>query len=273
MRRAAVTLATLLAVAPAVALDYEHAFPTERDAGAERLLDIWRYQSSELASPRPQRVEIVAFEVRTFEPIRGVSAIAYVRFRPLDEAGSAEGWNAKVCAGQTLTATGVQMFFRYDVSFGRWVPGRSIGSSLCSTDPAIGAADLEEALTMRPYPTPPKISAKDIRTPPPGSPERREIMDLLRTQYGREASKIVFEVRALKIAADFAWVSTMPRYANGKIVGCIEGDDLTSDFWLKKKDGKWTIVRGAVCSGDPVSVLGEEIGAPPELVGATSWPL
>lgn len=264
----ALVLLGVLSAAPAAAFE----FPAEQEASAERLLDIWREQTASFAKGRPDRVAIQVFERRIFPPVRGIGALAYIRFQPLDAAGTAQGWNAANCTDATRVGSGVQIVLTWDAGTRRWDQMNSIGSALCASDKDLSPAQIQEALTLKPYPKPPKLAAGEVMTPPPGSPERKAILDAVRGQFGRQAHRIVFEVRTMNVAAGFAWVTVMPLYASGKRVGCIEGDDLQSEFWLKREHGRWTVASGSACAGDPAASLGEMIGAPPELIGQSTWP-
>lgn len=261
-------LAGLLAAVPAEAFE----FPKDREATAEQLLDIWRYQQSSLVKDGIGPVRVLDFQRRFFAPVRSVGGLAYIRFQPLDAAGDYAGWNRANCAAETLSGSGVQLVFYWNGDERRWLNQSSIGSTLCATERDLSQARIDEALRIEDYPSPPKVAAGDVRTPPQGSPERKAILDAARALYGKEAARIVFEVATLNVAADFAWAVLTPRYTNGKRVGCIEGDDLRTELWLKREAGRWVVKSGGACTGDPVAPLGEVIGAPPQLIGQASWP-
>lgn len=262
------TLASLLAGTAVFAFE----FPTEREASAERLLDIWRYQQSNIVADGIGPVRILDFQHRSFTPVRGISGLAYVRFEPLDSSKSYAGWNKANCADQPLPGSGVQLVFHWSEEERRWLNQASIGSTLCATELDLSQIQIDAALTIADYPKPPRIAAGDVRTPPQGSPERKAILDAARALFDKDASRIVFEVTTLKVAAGFAWAVLMPRYRDGKRVGCLEGDDLQTELWLKQEAGRWVVKSGGACTGDPVAPLGEIIGAPPELIGQKAWP-
>lgn len=261
-------VAGLLATAPAHAFE----FPRDREASAEQLLDIWRYQQSNLVKDGIGPVRILDFQRRFFPPIRSVGGLAYIRFQPLDASGDMSGWNTANCAGENLAGSGVQLVFYWSEDERRWLNQTSVGSTLCATERDLSQAQIDEVLRAEDYPKLPRIAARDVRTPPQGSPERKAILDAARVLFGKDAPHIVFEVVTLKVAAGFAWAVLMPRYRNGKRVGCIEGDDLQTELWLKQEAGHWVVRSGRACTGDPVAPSGETIGAPPELVGQRSWP-
>lgn len=268
LTRRSLTVAALLAGTAVNAFE----FPREREASAERLLDIWRYQQSNIVADGIGPVRILDFQRRFFAPVRGISGLAYVRFEPLDASRSYAGWNKANCAEQSLSGSGLQLVFSWSEEERRWQSQTSIGSTLCATERDLSQPRIDAALTIANDPKPPRIAAGDVRTPPPGSPERKAILDAARSLFDKNASRIVFEVVTLKVAAGFAWAVLMPRYKNGKRVGCLEGDDLQTELWLKQEAGRWKVKSGGACTGDPVAPLGEIIGAPPALIGQASWP-
>lgn len=262
------TVAALLAGTTVHAFE----FPKEPEASAERLLDIWRYQQSNIVANGIGPVRVLDFQRRFFAPVRGISGLAYVRFEPLDASKSYTGWNRANCTEQSLSGSGVQLVFSWSEEERHWQNQTSIGSTLCATERDLSQPQIDAALTLADYPKPPRIASGDVRIPPPGSPERKAILDAARSLFDKDASRIVFEVATLKVAAGFAWAVLMPRYKDGKRVGCLEGDDLQTELWLKRESSRWVIKSGGACTGDPVAPLGEIIGAPPELIGQTSWP-
>lgn len=268
LTRRYLALAALLAATGTDAFE----FPTDRGASAERLLDIWRYQQSNIVADGIGPVRILDFQRRFFAPVRGISGLAYLRFEPLDASGSHAGWNKSNCEGQSMLGSGVQLLFSWGEERHRWQTERSIGSTLCATERDLVQAQIDAALTINEYPKPPKIALSDVRTPPPGSLERKALLDAARSAFGEDASRIVFQVVTLKVAAGFAWAVLMPRDRSGKRVGCVEGDDLQTELWLKQESGRWVVKGGAACTGDPVAPLGVMIGAPPELIGRRFWP-
>ena len=119
--------------------------------------------------------------------------------------------------------------------------------------------------------TMPSITLKDVTTPPAGSAERKAIMDVLRTTVPDEYQPVKFKVNNLKVGGGYATADVLPIKANGQPVGCVEGDDVTSEFWLKKVKGQWTIIVSNICGGDPAFNEAMEKGAPPQLLGKSSW--
>lgn len=87
-------------------------------------------------------------------------------------------------------------------------------------------------------------------TPPPGSFERKEILDALR-KVVRNMSEldVVFVVKYFKVQNGWSWIITEPQSADGK------SRYETISGLLKKTDGKWEYLygppEGAVCEEDP----------------------
>ena len=119
--------------------------------------------------------------------------------------------------------------------------------------------------------TMPIITLKDVTTPAAGSAERKAIMDVLRKTVPDEYQPVKFKVNNLKVGGGYATASVLPLKANGQPVGCAEGDDVDSEFWLKKVRGQWTIIVSNICGGDPAFNEAMEKGAPPQLLGKNSW--
>jgi hypothetical protein len=117
----------------------------------------------------------------------------------------------------------------------------------------------------------PILSLKDVTTPAAGSAERKAIMDVLRKTVPDEYQPVKFKVHNLKVGGGYATADVLPLKTNGQPVGCSEGDDVTSEFWLKKVKGQWTIIVSNICGGDPAFFEAKEKGAPPQLLGRNSW--
>lgn len=117
----------------------------------------------------------------------------------------------------------------------------------------------------------PILSLKDVTTPAAGSAERKTIMDVLRKTVPDEFQPVKFKVNNLKVGGGYATADVQPIKANGQPVGCSEGDDMSSEFWLKKVKGQWTIIVSNICGGDPAFFEAKEKGAPPQLLGKNSW--
>ncbi len=87
-------------------------------------------------------------------------------------------------------------------------------------------------------------------TPPPGSPERKEILDALRQMVKNMSGlDVVFVIKYFKVQDSWAWIQTEPQSADGKShYEPISG-------LLKKENGAWKYLygppEGGVCEEDP----------------------
>jgi len=111
-------------------------------------------------------------------------------------------------------------------------------------------------------------SAK-VRTPKPGSVERRAILDAVRKPYEKYVKeKTVFYDVAIRISGDWAYAQGDGRNINGgalKFWSPIA--DPTMVATLKKRRGRWTVVYWGASSGEDAfyeAVKGSK-GAPREL--------
>lgn len=84
--------------------------------------------------------------------------------------------------------------------------------------------------------------AASVHTPPPGSPERKAIMDALREMLRME--DVVFVVRFLRVSEGWAWVETNPRSSDGRSryepVDCL----------LRKEGKTWRVLQCRPCCGE-----------------------
>ena len=248
--------------------------PTTKNASSDELLNVWRRQIAPYTTSMVGAAKIIDMQMKTGPNVRGKTAVAYLRFQPLGEDGTVESWNKANCAepSRPLNADGVQVLVDWSEKQQKWVFGSTINSLACADGPKLTQAEIDDRLALIPPPTPPKITAKDVTSPPPGSTERKAILDAIRVGYKGAGRDVQFKVKTIKVAAGYAYLNVMPQYKNGKRVGCVESDDLSSEFWMKQVDGKWTVAVNATCSGDPAIGLGEGIGAPPQIVGKDAWP-
>ena len=86
---------------------------------------------------------------------------------------------------------------------------------------------------------------QDVHTPPPGSPERQAIMDVMRLDFysgdataaHRNAKGILFNVRYLKVHGDWALVCVYPVNADGK--------EIAEFRWalLHRTAGRWSYAK------------------------------
>ncbi len=89
-------------------------------------------------------------------------------------------------------------------------------------------------------------------TPPPGSPERRDIVEGLRRKL-RDLHRIeaVFEVRYLKVSQGWAWISANPRSPDGS--RHYEGVAAL----LRQEGGSWQVVEFPCIEEDNPDCLGQ----------------
>jgi hypothetical protein len=83
---------------------------------------------------------------------------------------------------------------------------------------------------------------QDVHTPPPGSPERQAIMDVMRLDFysgdaaaaHRNVKGVLFNVRYLKVHGDWALVCVDPVNADGK--------EIAESRWglLRRNAGQWS---------------------------------
>jgi len=77
-----------------------------------------------------------------------------------------------------------------------------------------------------------------VYTPPPGSVERKAILDAMRNKVKElHELDVVFVVMEMKLSGGWAWVHTMPRSK--------DGSSRYEDFsvLLHKEAGRWTVVE------------------------------
>ena len=87
--------------------------------------------------------------------------------------------------------------------------------------------------------------------PPPGHPERKAILDALRTEVFRlHHIRVVFVVKDLKVEDGWAWIHTLP-----------QSEDDTQHYedvsaLMEKKDGSWRVAELACTEEDNPDCLG-----------------
>jgi hypothetical protein len=99
---------------------------------------------------------------------------------------------------------------------------------------------------------PATVLAQEPRTPPTGSAERREIMDVLRAPCERDlGQKVIFKVNLLNVVGDWGLARVVPSRPNGQEIdyrktkyreafeaGMFDGE---GEALLRKKAGAWTL--------------------------------
>jgi hypothetical protein len=87
-----------------------------------------------------------------------------------------------------------------------------------------------------------------VRTPAPGSAERRAILDALRAELRRwHEVEVVFVVDRLRVARDWAWVETRPHSPDGQS----QYEDVSA--LLRRKQGRWRVLELGVDPDDELS--------------------
>lgn len=79
---------------------------------------------------------------------------------------------------------------------------------------------------------------RSFHTPPPGSVERKEILDAVREKVKElHELDVVFVVREMKASGDWAWVHTLPQSRDGSA--------RYEDFFalLRKANGRWVVAE------------------------------
>lgn len=84
------------------------------------------------------------------------------------------------------------------------------------------------------------------RHPPPGSPQRKAILDALRELVPeKDGKKAIFKVRHLRVSGPWAWVETYPQSADGK--NLYEPVDCLLRYTEK---GSWAVETCRPCCGE-----------------------
>lgn len=80
--------------------------------------------------------------------------------------------------------------------------------------------------------------ARNLHTPPPGSAERKAILDAMRMKIKElHQLDVVFVVKRMNVSGEWAWVHTMPRSTDGRAS--------YEDFYalLRREAGRWRIAE------------------------------
>ena len=122
------------------------------------------------------------------------------------------------------------------------------------------------------------VSAQEsVRTPGPGSAERKAVLDALRVPVEKELKrKVVFKVEALKLLGGWAFARGVPQQPGGKAMDYrgtrYEQQEETGAFddgfsaLLRLRAGKWTVVAYNIGATDVVWIdWPEKHKAPPEI--------
>lgn len=89
-------------------------------------------------------------------------------------------------------------------------------------------------------------SAQMVYTPPQNSPERKEILDALKTKIDADGKKnAIISPYFFKVSGNWAYLQEIP-----KRNATVEQDARNVKALLKKSDGKWNVIRYLVGSND-----------------------
>ncbi len=119
-----------------------------------------------------------------------------------------------------------------------------------------------------------------VTTPTSGSKLRADLLRLVRPKLeardvlGKPLDLVVITMR---VSGRYAWVVVHPQRPGGRTV-VVDGScqtnpkTFTAEFWMVRKGSLWTIAFDRKpCDATSIENKGEGLGAPPELVGRTSW--
>jgi hypothetical protein len=104
-------------------------------------------------------------------------------------------------------------------------------------------------------------SAQGVRTPAPGSAERKAVADALRAPVEKELKqKVIFKIDHLKVSGDWAFLRGVPQRPDGDRVDYSATayqqriEDGVFDDWicalLRKRAGKWQVVKYVIGATD-----------------------
>jgi hypothetical protein len=256
-----------------------------REPSAQQLIETWRSFNKHITG---KRVDQERFEILDWRVVQGKYPRAFLQFRILPPLGDALSFARARCADRTRPVE-IQVFYQWSGNLGAWGAQGSRGEEsedLCSNAPLWTADRIDRLLDPPPLPAPPKISLAEVTIPPPGSPERAAIMNALRLRYEEVfGPPVVFRVETFRVAAGFAFVVVHPQRPSGapieqsvwrKAFGeqCFQNPmSVDHEYWMKFEGGAWKIgLKNDMCADDSISQEGDLIGAPPQLVGKSTWP-
>jgi hypothetical protein len=257
-----------------------------REPDAQALIETWRSSNKFMTGKHVERERFEILDRRI--ALGGAEPRAFLEFRILSPQGDALSFAAARCPGRRQPIE-IQVFYQWSSDLGAWVAQGARGDGnedLCSGGKLWSADQIDRLVNPPPLPAPPRISKADVKTPPPGSPERAAIMNALRPRYeALFGAPIVFKVETLRVAAGFAFVVMHPERPNGAPIDqatwrqalgepCFQNPaGVEHEYWMKRQGEAWTIgVKNAMCADDSISREGDLIGAPALLIGEDSWP-
>ena len=240
---------------PANASDYivvpnaEQKPSTQHDPSAQALMETvfsgyWFGETS--------KFDAVHYEVLDRRVSWGKQGRAYLRVRYVspDHHDAAE-IAKKLCKEQPKPIEW-QLAFVWDRDANAWRnthENGATGSNPCLDSQLWSPREVDLILNPPLPPTPPEITRKDIKKPPPGSSERKEILEALRPAFEEFVGPPVkFVVINIKVAAGFAFLTVHGQRPSGKEFeaeswkGCEYGPEgSSSDAWVRKRNGKWEL--------------------------------
>ena len=256
----------------------------ERDPSSQALIETWL---AGYGWNKDKRFDLERYEIVNRRVVWGEFGRAILQFRVLPIDGDAMALAAKRCPGRNRPIE-MQIYFQWSQDSKLWTALANRGDpgfESCSNDKLWTSEQLELIVNPPPLPAPPKIARKDVVTPPPGSPERKAIMDGLRPTFETAFGKPVeFKVSTLRVAAGFAWVVVHPQRPDGTAIGKAEFDKavgpceqnrttVVAQFWMRKRGDGWRVGWGnGLCASDSIADQGYLIGAPPQLADLDEWP-
>jgi hypothetical protein len=256
----------------------------ERDPSSQALIETWL---AGYGWNKDKRFDQERYEIVNRRVVWGEFGRAILQFRVLPLEGDAMTLAARRCPGRNRPIE-MQIYFQWGADNKLWTALANRGDpgfEPCSNDKLWTSEQLELIVNPPPLPLPPKITRTDVGTPPPGSPERKAIMDGLRPTFEKAFGKPVeFKVESLRVAAGFAWVEVHPQRPNGKQISKTEWDGaagpcdqdlagVVAQFWMRKRGDGWRVGWGnGFCPSDSIIQQGYLIGAPPQLAGLEQWP-
>ncbi|HVK03781.1 MAG TPA: hypothetical protein VM490_09910 [Armatimonadaceae bacterium] len=130
------------------------------------------------------------------------------------------------------------------------------------------------ATLLLPFPT---AYAQAVRTPKPGSAERKALMDALRVPIEKKLKRpVIFKVDVLKVQGNWAFLRGAPLQKNGKPMdyrGTVYAEAIKEGAFddsvcalFKRERGKWKLVTHALGNTDVAwDTWDEDYGAPPAI--------
>ncbi len=162
----------------------------ERDPSSQALIETWL---AGYGWNKDKRFDQERYEIVNRRVVWGEFGRAILQFRVLPLDGDAMALAATRCPGRNRPIE-MQIYFQWGADNKLWTALSNRGDpgfEPCSNDELWTSEQLELIVNPPPLPVPPKIARKEVVTPPPGSPERKAIMDGLRPTFEKVFGKPV----------------------------------------------------------------------------------